>query len=161
MNSGKLAYPQRILSLAFASRRMGFVIAHGGNLLDYGVKDIPATSKKLALSKVQHLIARYQPSHVFIQDMEDIECKLGISIMVILSELETMFIKQEIAFKAVSKSDVRENLGLMENACKQEVVAKIATMYPQLQNLLPPPRKLWEGEHRNIPILVAASLFTA
>ena len=160
MSSGKPARTQRILSLAFASRRMGFVVAHGvDNLIDWGVKDIPGTDIDIALSKVQKLIDRYHPNVICIQDINDPECRLGKSVVTILSELKPVCKKQDVAFKTVSKSDVRKNLGLSDKACKQEVVAEIANMYPQLQNLLPPPpRKLWEAEDRNTTTFIACSM---
>ena len=159
MSSGKPVRTQRILSLAFASRHMGFVVAHDvDNLMDWGVKNIPRTDKDIALAKVQKLISHYQPALICIQNIKDSECRLGTSIITILSELKTVCAKQNVAFKAVSKRDVRENLELPDNACKQDVAAKVANMYPQLQNLLPPPRKLWEAEGRNTITLIACSM---
>lgn len=148
---------KRILSLAFASRRMGFVVACGSEgLIDWGVKDIPATDLKFSLKKVQKLIDRYQPDHIYIQDIKDPNCKLGKSIRLILTELKMQIDKLNICLQVVSKTDVWNNLDLRYGTNKKIVCDNILPQFKKLVLNTSYSQKLSTCEQRNTLISIAA-----
>jgi len=151
--------PTRILSIAFASKRLGFVVADSRKqIIDYGTLKIPKTDKVLALKRVHGLIELFNPNFICIQNIEDSDCRLGNAVKIILRELESEILKKDVALKAVTKGDVWGTLGLTAGSNKQRVAEVTQNSFIHLKGIVSQKRNPWESEHRNSVIFIAASM---
>lgn len=117
---------QRILSLAFATRRMGFVVSYDTDkLLDWGVKIIPRTDKDIALGKVQKLIDHYQPDLILLQSVTDKDFKLGQAVQNIITGISVDCKMRKIRARAIRQVAIKWALGLQRPNNKQALFAAV------------------------------------
>jgi len=61
----------------------------------------------------------------------------------------------------VSEAMLRAHFRKREASTKQEIASLLAQDFPDLAWRLPPPRKAWQHEHRNMPMFDAVALGTS
>jgi len=151
---------KHVLGLALGSGQVGYVLKEDScdMLLDYGVKEIRSSHQHTALKTVQSLYDKLKPDFICIQDIYDHECRLGPKQRQSIKVIETWLVAQNVALKAVSKSDIRHTLGLSDTATKHDVCMALLKSYPDLKCLGYRKSKIWESKNRAGLCLMALSL---
>jgi len=158
MRSEETLKSQRILSLVFGTRKMGFSVSYGtDNLIDWGVKHIPGSNKNVAIEKVGKLVEHFQPSLICLQDVNDPQCQLGKPVRDIVTEVSKFASKRSVALKLVSKSEIQEGLCITSPCEKSELLDEIIRHHSDMNFPKIEKRKIWESEAYATPYLMAAS----
>jgi len=150
---------QRILSLVFGTRKVGFSVSYGtDSLIDWGVKHIPGSDKSIALEKVRTLIDRFQPGLICLQDINEPQCRLGKPVRDIITGVSTFAKDNSIPYEMVSKLEIMDGLGIEYSCEKSELLNKVICRHSNMNFPKMEKRKIWESEAYATPYLMAAAL---
>lgn len=147
------------LGIAFQSKRMGYVLGtENGTLVDYGIVDFKQDEIGKLLCRFSELMEQYKPDLVCFPDIEDSECRLGETACSLIKRLYMECEKSSVGTARIAKRQVGKALGLEARATKHEAAAKLADIYYAFAGSVPPPRKLWESQHRSMCVFAALGL---
>ena len=137
--------PERILALHATSRGFAYCIFDGpGTLADWGIKSVPKAEKNQnCLRVIEHLIARYDPHAVVIEDTDELGGRRSARVKHLYRGIEkladrlgcdTYCYPWQTAFSVFTdgKPQTRHDLAVM-----------IAVILPTIKKRLPPKRKAW------------------
>lgn len=148
---------ERILSIAMASRMLGFVVYHNA-IMDYGVKTIAETDKWLALSQFETLLEKYQPTHILLPDIQEKNCRLGENTKTAIKTIAQYTEGLGLEVTLISKMQIWDTFSLPKGSPKHVLTKHTARRFPELTLPIPPKRKLWEKDHPHQLIYTAANL---
>lgn len=127
----------RILSVAVASRKIGYVLLIDGNLKDWQVSRSGGMSAPKGRSFLRTATAQYKPDLVVIENPYGSTRKYGTSreiLMALAQDLEDSAAPRLL----VERKQVYAN--------KYVEAAALAEKFPEIAPWLPAPRKLWDNE---------------
>lgn len=123
-------------------------------LIDWGGRELRgATTTGVFIHKLSRVIDRYRPDVLVIEDPAESPKGNKVKDWLIWAE---EFAKEERKIKcvAVSQEEFRVYTSSYGSS-KREMAMRLARLFPELENLVPPKRKAWEHEKRSMRIFVA------
>ena len=138
----------RQLALEIRSRRFGFAVLDGGELLDWGVRYYPSGSLRIeiALKRLAFLLKLYEPSSVIARRPRDIRDESSRHALHLLAAVRRHLESRSVRFSVADRCRVCEYFARQGIHTKYEIASAIAQQFIQLRDLLPRPRKTWEHE---------------
>ena len=139
----------RILSIAAASGRVGYIYLVEGQLKDWRVSGKAAKSPVEAAEQTQSWITRLKPEVVVTEKAEDARRKGKKTKAIIRAIAETAAHNLVLDVSVTRTHDY---------ANKYEEAAALAKGYPEIKAWLPPKRRFYDNEPRNTVLFEALSL---
>lgn len=139
----------RVLAIAAASGRVGYVYLVDAKLKDWRISGKAARSKSAAAEMTQKWINRLKPEIIVTEKAEDAAKKGAATKAIIASIAETA------AHNYVLDVSVVRQHGYVN---KYEEAEALAGRYPEVRNWLPGKRRFFDNEPRNTVLFEALSL---
>jgi hypothetical protein len=161
LGSDESTFDERVLAVEIRSRKFGFAVLQGTDLLDWGVRGFPAGAQGLeaAIGRLVFLLRLYAPSTVTARRTRRVRDESSKRASRVLRRIRTELKRRSVPFIVIARHDVRKFFAGHGCRTKQQVAAVIADSFGQLKLRLPRLRKPWEPE-RNI-VVVFDALATA
>lgn len=140
---------RRVLGIAVASGRVGFVLMFRGRPCQWGLSRTAAQSVTDARRIAGQWIARFRPD-VVVTEKTTVRCRKGKKTKEIIEEIAAIAAEAELYDVAVPRPRPVPN--------KYAEAEALADRFPDLRPRLPDPRNLWDSEPRNITIFEALVL---
>jgi Holliday junction resolvasome RuvABC endonuclease subunit len=148
----------RVLAIDPSTRGFGFAILEGPNqLIDWGVKETKTNKRHRSLTLVDHLIERYQPSVVVVEDYEGKGSRRCRRIQRLIAEISKLVAKNKIKIKRFSRAKVKQAFSEAGASTKYQIAMAIANRFPELAPRLPRFRKPWMSEDYRMSIFDAVA----
>lgn len=156
-------YKQIVLSVYISCRGIGFILFESPLApYDWGVKDIYGEDAgKRTVKAVVRLMKQYQPEQVVLEDTRSSNTRRGVRAKLLNEQIIRKLASRGIQAQLVSRDEVRTAFARTGAQTKEEIAAVIASKIDLLTPLLPPPRKVWDSEHRRMALFNAASMALA
>jgi hypothetical protein len=150
------------LGIQIDSRQLGYAVFEGGALIDWGIKDLRLRKKRMtagtALPLFGKLIDQYQPDVVVLPTRtRNPNSARSRFLEAIKLELARSTYKPVI----YGRREIREALGPLIKAkspSKYPIMKALVGWFPELQGVLPKPRRRWDPEPYWTPVFDAVSL---
>ena len=150
------------LLLAFYPHARGFayVTFEGPSPVDWGMSDSPRGSRlPHARDRLETLLARYKPDAIIVREIsEPADSSEAARCLAMIRDLAML---RAIPVVAISRKQIRSSFGRHGPPARNAIARAIATRIPALAHLLPPPRKIWNGEDRRMGLFDAIALVLA
>lgn len=140
---------RRVLGIAVASGRVGFVLMFRGRPCQWGLSRTAAESVADAKRIAGQWIARFRPD-VVVTEKTTTRCRKGKKTKELIEAIASVAAEAELYDLAVPRPKPVPN--------KYAAAEALADRFPDLQPRLPDPRNLWDSEPRNITIFEAVAL---
>lgn len=140
---------QSVLSFAAASGRVGYVFLVKGKLADWRMSGLAGQTPEAARRYAERWISKLSPNVVVTEDIGHARHK-GIRTKTIVSAVAKAAAAHRVLVLAVPRRRRFQN--------KYVEATVLAERFPALQAWLPKPRKLWDGEPREIVYFEALAL---
>lgn len=148
---------ERQLALEIRSRKFGFTLLEGKELLDWGVRSFP--SGKLggdaAIKGLSLLLKLYAPSVVIARRTRRVKNESSKQASSILRKIQIELTRRSVRFEVLERRDIMQFYA--EHGCrtKQEIAALLAENFRYLKLRVPRRRKAWEPERYILAIFDA------
>lgn len=151
----------RILGIAPSKKGFGFaVIEARGLLVSWGVGRLYSWKREEFLQRLDALFDRYEITLLCLEGPTDYS-KLG-QRRRRLFELGCRLAKHRaIDVSQISRVELSSQLGLDQRASRHTTAIRVAGLFPELAELLPPPRRPWQTEDPRIALFMAVALGAA
>lgn len=150
----------RILAIDPSSKGFGFaVMESGGRLIDWGIKEVPGRRAKTFITKVDQLIAVYDPQWLAVEDYSG--TARGERAQRLIEAMVAHARFADVRRSIISRDEIRSLLELPSDATKHAIAEAIATRRPGLKAILPKPRQPWTTEDERMNIFDAIGLAMA
>lgn len=147
----------RILAIDPTTKGFGFAVLEGSDrLIDWGVKTVRGNKQAECLGKVRKLAEYYAAAVVALEDYKGRGSRRCPRVQHLIRAIRRWATKHRIKSRLISRAQVRR--AFAPASTKQEIAAAIATRFPELAPLLPPPRKTWMSEDYRMNIFDAVAL---
>ncbi len=150
----------RILAIDPSPRGFGFAVLEGPEtLVDWGVKPVKGDKNTESLTKVEKLIAHYQPGVLVLQDTLAKHSRRSARIRTLSKRIITMAATRKIRVALFSREKVMQVFFADDHGTKHALAEILAQRFPEeLGSRLPPKRKLWMSEDSRMDIFDAVAL---
>jgi len=151
---------KRIIGIDPCSRGFGYVVIEAnGRLLDWGLTGSGSRGPSDLLHVLERIALKYGEIRLAVE-----KCRPGQR-----SKYVNRLIQRIVSYAALSsiecvlcsRHDVRRCLGLDESATKHQIAVRLCELFPDLLQILPHQRRLWDGEHLSMNVFDAAGLAVA
>jgi RNase H-fold protein (predicted Holliday junction resolvase) len=150
----------RILALDVRARRIGYVAFETPTgLLEFGVTRFK--SRRVALVRLTRLLRRTKPDALVLRKISSSSTRNTAGARTILRLARVLARRSSLAVSMIRENQVKEHFGGHGAATKYQRALFLVKLFPQLEWKLPPPRKAWQREHRNMSIFDAAAVGVA
>lgn len=140
---------RRVLGIAVASGRVGYVLMFSGKPCQWGLSRKAAKDTADATKRVTAWIARFRPD-VVVTEKITVGCRKGEKAKSIIEAIAAVAADAEVYDVSVPRPHRHAN--------KFAEAEALVDRFPALRPWLPPPRQLWESEPRNTTIFEALAL---
>lgn len=153
----------RIISLTFSTKGVGYAVMEGErSFVAYGVKDADGDKNVQSFIKVEKLIDRYKPDVLVLQDVNATDFHRAKRIKPLQKQIVMLARKRNINVATLSGTHVRTVLLDDPKGTKYDIAVVLANQFSdELALRLPPKRRLWESEHKNMDMFDAVGLAMA
>lgn len=136
------------MALEIRSRRFGFAVLDGGELLDWGVRYYPSGLSRIetALKSLAFVLRLYEPSIVVFRRPRAVGDESSRHASHVFAAVRHRLEERLIPYIIARRADVRESLARQGFHTKYDIACALAQRFSQLKGLLPSPRKTWEHE---------------
>lgn len=122
-------------------------------LIDWGGKEVQSTTTGIFIDKLSGIIDHYRPDVLVVEDPAgSLKGKTVKKWLAWAEEYATQ--ERKIKSVAVSKEEFQVFTSSYGSS-KHEMAKRLARLFPELERLVPPPRKIWKSEKRRMGIFVA------
>lgn len=150
---------KRVLAFDFGTRGFGYAVMEGPHqLIDWGVGQVRRDKTAVTLAKVGHLINRYQPDILVVEDYAGQDKRRPERVRVLAKRVRKTAITAGGKVQTFSRSKVKEAFVGTEAVTKHQIATLLARWFPELTSRLPPKRKPWMPEHPQMGLFDAVSL---
>ena len=146
-----------VLTLYPNARGFAFALFEGQfSPIDWGISEVAKRGGRTAacLRRLSILIDRYRPNCLVLRD--------GLSsskpTQALLQAAEELAERKSVRGCRLSRQDIRRTFARVGSPTRYAIAKVIAGEVPAFAPLLPPPRKIWNGEDRRMGLFDAASL---
>jgi len=150
----RMSSTRSIVGIDPSSRGLAFAFFEEGALLDWGTRRRDGQE----LGVLDDLLKRCQADVLVLEDGDAPGSERRPRMRRLLGALADHAGKQGVVVVPVSRSKVRDEWLMRGKSTKHEVAAGIAELFPDLEPLVPPPRKFYNSEKARTNIFDAASL---
>lgn len=158
-------HKNRMLAVAPVHRGLGYVVVDtGGNLIDWGVKEIrekaPQKNARCVV-EVENLIELNGPVSLVIEDHNAPGSRKRDRTKELLDLLAEHAIDSGMGVVKFGPRALRLALGLSPTTNKLSLAQEVARRLPVLKSRAPTKKRIWQQEDYSMPIFVAAALALA
>lgn len=143
-----------ILAIEPTPRGLAFVLFERGVVMDWGTRRDDQRPLELA----HRLLTHFKADLLVIEDPDAHGCKRRNRVRRLLRDLAKSARHRNIATLLVSRDEVRKSWTCEGATAKHAVAAAIGRMFPEVEYLIPPPRKTYASEDARCEIFDAMSL---
>ena len=140
---------RKVLSIAAATGKIGYVFLIDGEPYDWGVSPKASTSPKLAHQHVAEWIDYYQPQLLITERIDPSSRKKDVS-RALVNAIWKAAQDAEMKWACVDRIQTYQNKYIEAEA--------LAARFPEFKEWLPKTRRLWESEPRRTIIFEALSM---
>ena len=150
----------RALAIAPSTRGFGFVVLHGkATLVNWGVKSVKGDKNTESLTKVEKLLAHYQPDVLVLQDTSAKQSRRSARIRILSKQIVTMAATRKLKAKLFAREKVMQQFFGDGKGTKHALAEILAKRFPEdLASHLPPKRRPWMSEDSRMDIFDAVAL---
>lgn len=160
MKAKDISKKQRILALDVRARRLGFATFESqSHLLEFGLKRFTGTSG--AMIRLTRLVRTVRPHVLVFRKMQPSSPRNTRGTRTILRLLWLLARRSSIDVSMIREKQVRQRFNEQGARTKYQIALFLVGMFPELEWRLPPARKPWKSEHRNMSIYDAVALGVA
>jgi len=150
---------KRCLAIAVSNKRLGYCISETPqSLLDWGVTDLKDRKPEIIEKALTHIFNFYTPEYLVLEDVQHPNCRLSKANKEVLILIEKMAKNRNILTTHHTWLEAKEKLGLKATDNFDSMARTVCEIIPTLLSQLPPERKIWQGEHRAMPLFKAVTL---
>jgi hypothetical protein len=152
----------RILTVDLRPQRFGFAVFKGPKqLLDWGGSTYSARDRGRSApidKRLSPLLTIYAPSVLIVRKVTKAERERYGDLRPMVNVIKEQAADHSAEVEFVGREEIRRTFGRFGKTTKYDIAAQVAAFFPELTWKLPPPRKPWQTENRNMAIFDAASL---
>ena len=104
------------------------------------------------MARVSALIDRYRPDVLVMEAAGRNGSRRCARIRELISDLRKLATKKKVATRSFSRRGVRETFADSGAVTKYEIATEITQQFPELGQVLPPPRRLWMPEDKRMAV---------
>jgi hypothetical protein len=151
---------QRIISIALSTNGFGYTVMEGpASFVAHGVKAAAGDKNAVSLAKIKKLLTFYRPAVLVLQDVNAKGTRRSSRIKTLHHRMLTLARKRKLKVVTVSRSDAGVVLVDEPSATRYELAQAVANRFPrELARRLPPKRREWESENKNMAMFEAIGL---
>jgi hypothetical protein len=154
-------FKKAVLAIFPNTTGFGYVVMTGAReLTDYGAVRVRPVSNQVSIERIQKIIKFVQPVLVVLQDPDGKAGRTGKRVKNLILEIVKYVQDQGLTVNQYSRDQIRivfENFGAVT---KYEIMKVLLSEFSHLNHIVPPKRKLWMSEDRNMAVFDALSLLT-
>lgn len=137
--------PRRVLALHVTTRGFAFCLFDGpGQLYDWGIKHVARGNKnKESLAAIEHLIVRYDPHAIAIEDVTEAGSKRLSRVRNLYRDIEKLADRASIETYAYPWQIVFSVFKEGKPKTRYDIAQMISVILPAIAKRLPPKRKAW------------------
>ncbi len=150
----RLADQRSIVAIDPNSRGLAFAFFESGILLDWGIR----RNDRNQLSALDRLVTAYKADVVVFEDPDAPRCERRSRVRRLLRTMADHLQKKGISIARVSRYEVRRAAAERGMTTKHRVAMAIGRDFPEIEYLVPPPRKRYDSEEWRTDIFDAISL---
>ena len=149
-----------VLALYASTQGMAYMLFEGPlSLVDWGkTAGAGQTKNDKCLDVAKHLIERYVPDVIVLEDTSRRSSKRSVRIRMLNRALASLGTVHGVDVHRYGPKDVRTTFDSLGAMTKHERAKAVITLLPALSHRLPPKRKAWMSEDPRMAIFEAASL---
>lgn len=145
---------ERVLAIDPSTRGFGYAVMEAnGRLVDWGTAALRTKQAKEFLSRVDHLINRYDPTCIAVED----NARRGERALRRIDRLVGYAHLKEIHPHLITRRDIERELGKPVRS-KHEIATELCEKYPELRRFLTPKRRPWMSEDERMNVFDAVAL---
>jgi hypothetical protein len=149
----------RLLAIRPTHGAFGYVLFESNEkLVDWGLKIARHDTNARCIKLVEDLINRYTPDVILIEDFAIKRSRRRQRVKNLLARIVKLSAKREIQCKRVSRLTIKETFARFGSKTKYQIASTVATQLPDLDPLLPKPRKSWMTEDVRMSVFEAAAM---
>jgi len=149
----RLADQRSIVAIDPNSRGLAFAFFESGILLDWGIRN-----DRKQLLALDRLVTAYKADVVVMEDPDAPRCERRPRVRRLLRTMADHLGKNGIGVVGVSRYEVRRSAAERGMTTKHRVALAIGRDFPEIEYLVPPPRKRFDSEEWRTDIFDAISL---
>ena len=152
--------PRRVLALHVTTRGFAFCLFDGpGTLYDWGIKRVSRQYKnKESLAAIEHLIVRYDPHVLVIEDVTETTSKRVSRVRNLYREIEKLADRASVETYAYPWQIVFSVFKDGNPQTRHDIAVMLAEIFPSIRRRLPPKRKAWFSPDSRQALFDAAAL---
>jgi len=158
-------YDPVVLALDLRHRRFGYAVFQGHRtLLEWGQRVYPAVGsaeRELAQRRIARLLDGFRPHLILLTQERWERGHSDAHLIHPLTALQNEARRRQIPLRLIQEKMVRTAFAVFGCDTKAEIAAAVATLYPELFGIVPPPRKPWESQHPRMSVFDAIALGVA
>lgn len=143
-----------ILAIEPTPRGLAFVVFEGGVVMDWGTR----RDNEGPIEVAHRLLTHFQADVLVFENPDAHGCKRRNRVRRLLRDLAQSARYRKSATLLVSRDEVRKAWMRAGATAKHAIAAAIGRMFPEVEYLIPPPRKTYASEHARGEIFDAMSL---
>ena len=149
----------RILGIDPGNRGFGFVVVEWPlRVTDWGVKATRTNQESATLQKISHLLKRYQPTALVLEDCAAQAVRRCQRIKLLTLAIEEFTKREGVKVRLISNERVKQAFKAFGAVTKHEMAQTVAKHLPDLASSLPRRRRPWMSEQYRMSIFDAAAL---
>jgi len=151
----------RILSIAPSTRGFGYAVIEGNDkLVDWGVKSISGDKNNGSLTRIEKMMAFYEPKFMVLQDVKD--SRRAPRIRELIEQIAVLARNRKVRVVLLSRKQIQQVFFHEGRGTKYALAELLAEWFPEeLGDHLPPKRKPWMSEDYRMDIFEAVALGVA
>lgn len=153
----RLADGRSIVAIDPTTRGIAFVFFENGEVMDWGER-ISKREAEDELRIIDRLVDGCAADVLVLEDPDAEGCLRRPRIRSLLRAIARHGRRRGVAVLAVSRGDVRSSWAMRGVTNKEDIAAKLADRFSELQGVVPPRRKAWASEAPRVNVFDAASL---
>lgn len=122
----------------------------GHELIGTGTFRVKPTSKRSFQSKISRLIDYYRPDIVTLESVNTYDGRKSQRLISLVEKVNEFAQSLDLETYRYTTNDVKEFWSIFQIKTKYQKVEQLCKWYPELQEMRPPIRKVYEGEHYNM-----------
>jgi hypothetical protein len=152
--------PRRVLAIHATTRGFAYCIFDGpGQLIDWGIKHVGTAQKnKDCLSLIEHLITRFDPHALVIEDVDEIGGKRSMRVRHLYRDLEKLADRASLDTYCYPWQVVFSVFKDGHPKTRHDIAVMVSGMIPNIAKRLPPKRKIWLPQDPRQALFDAAAL---
>jgi hypothetical protein len=148
-----------VLGIALNTRGFGYGLFESPQVpVDWGTKAVRGDKNRKSVKRFRELIEQFRPDVLVIEDPTAPSSRRHPRIKVLTSKIVELALENDITVKLLPRTKVLKHFEPFGATTKYKIAVKICALFPELEPILPRPRKMWEAENPRLSIFDAIAL---